>query len=165
MPHLVQMDKRYSKKGLKIIAAERQNSSTDQVKKLAKKHDVEYTITNGGNGPIPTRGIPHAFVFDVNGNVIFNGHPGDDDFERTIKKALKDVEDTESESTSTSGPLIAKRTWTNNEGKQIKADLLAVVGDKAKLRLVNSKIVLYDIAKLSEDDQAEIKKHAPASSE
>ncbi|WP_346187958.1 hypothetical protein [Rubritalea halochordaticola] len=156
------MDKRYRDKGLVIIAPERQNSSDEKIKALLKKHKVEYTVTSGGNGPVATRGIPHSFVFDVNGQLIFSGDPDNDDFERTIKRALKEASgDSEDDSsTASSGPLFSSRTWTNSDGKTIKAEVLALEGDKVKFRMPNSSIILYDLSKLSEEDQKAIKEKA-----
>lgn len=172
MPHLVEMDKRNRKKGLRIIATERQNSSEDVIAALTKKNKVEYTITRGTSGPVDGSGIPHAYVFDVSGKLIFNGHPSDDEFERTVKKALREVAD-DSEKKSTFGPstlkveepLIAERNWTNAEGKEIVASVTAVAGDFVSFKMKNGKVVSYPIEKLSEEDQALIKETAESQEE
>jgi hypothetical protein len=110
------------------------------------------------------QGIPHAVVFDVAGKLIFAGHPSDDKFERTIKKALRDVDaDSGSSSGSKSSLLpesksvIDTRIWTNADGKKIKAAILSIDGDKVKFKLSNGKEVNYPIAKLSDEDQELIK--------
>ncbi|GAA5495115.1 thiol-disulfide oxidoreductase ResA [Rubritalea halochordaticola] len=161
IPHLAELDKKYRDKGLVIIGVERQGSSEDAIKQLLKENKAEYTVTSGGSGPIATRSIPHAFVFDVNGKLIFNGHPGAGNFDATIKSALKEVtEEASAENSSNSGPLFASRTWTNSEGKTLKAAALSLEGDKVKFRMPNSSIVLYELSKLSEEDQKLIKEKA-----
>ena len=69
MPHLVQMDKRYSKKGLHIVAPEVQGSSVEAIEEIVKNEKMKFTVTKGISGPSLTRGIPHAAVFDVSGKV------------------------------------------------------------------------------------------------
>lgn len=50
--------------------------------------------------------------------------------------------------------------WTNQAGKEIKATLLRVEGDKAVLKLENGKIYQYPIENLSEESQARVKEFA-----
>lgn len=64
MPHLVRMDKRYSDKGLKVIAAECQNSSADAIAGVAKDNRAKFSITQGTTRPLDMTGIPHVVVFD-----------------------------------------------------------------------------------------------------
>ena len=164
MPHLVQLDKRYKKKGLSIITVECQNSPKDAIEGVLKKARADFPVTKGTTRPPTMQGIPHAVVFDVSGKLIFAGHPSDDKFERTIKKALRDVDaDSGSSSGSKSSllpqskPVIDTRIWTNADGKKIKAAILSIDGDKVKFKLSNGKEVNYPIAKLSDEDQELIK--------
>jgi len=92
IPHLVKLDRRYSTKGLVIIADESQNSAKEDILKLVKSNRIKYTITQGTRNPSAKMGgIPHAVVFGVDGNVVFQGHPSHDDFDKAIKKALREV--------------------------------------------------------------------------
>lgn len=50
--------------------------------------------------------------------------------------------------------------WTNKAGKEIKAVLLRVEGDKAVLKLTTGKIYKYPIANLSAESQAIVKEFA-----
>ncbi|MDB4408551.1 hypothetical protein N9165_00600 [Akkermansiaceae bacterium] len=137
-------------KGLTIIAAESQNTGEDTIKKLLDEHKAEFTVTRQVKGPIQTRGIPSAFVFGVDGQLIFKGHPMSDDFEKTIKKALKEFKGEDSEP---KGDLIPERTWKNSEGKPLVASVIEIKGDKVIFKLKNRKKIPYDISKLSEEDQ------------
>lgn len=168
MPHLVEMDKRNRKKGLRIIAPECQGSSEEDIKELTDEHKVEYTITRGTSGPVSSNGIPHALVFDATGQLVFNGHPSDDEFERTVKKALREVKDVDEKKTSlptTAGPLVNQRTWTNQEGKSIVATAMDVFEDNVNFKMKNGRIVSYPIAQLSESDQELLKEAAGEDSE
>lgn len=154
MPHLVKMDKKMKSKGLSIIAAESQNTPDDTIKKLLDEHKAEFTVTRQVRGPIRGRGIPNAYVFGVDGQLIFKGHPMSDDFEKTIKKALKEFQEEDPEP---KGDLIPQRTWTNSEGKPLIASVVEIKGDQVIFKLKNRKKIPYDISKLSEEDQKLIK--------
>ena len=154
LPHLADMDKRNRDKGLLIIGAESQNSSKADIEALVNKNKIEYTITEGANGPIDFDGIPRAFVFDVEGKLIFNGNPQAEDFERSIKKALKDVGATES--AVTSGNLFETRSWTNSEGKEISAAVREATETEVTFVMFAGKIVKYPLDKLSEESRKEI---------
>ncbi len=161
MPHLVQMDKKLREKGLVIIGAECQRSSNDKIKQVTDNAKVEFTITKGVSGPMKVRGIPVALVFDTKGKLIYKGHSSDNNFERTVKKALKDVvlEDEKASKTpeKSNQPLIAQRAWTNSEGKSITASVTQVNGKEVTFKLRNLKVVKYQLSKLSEADQTLIK--------
>ena len=163
MPHLVQLDKRYSKKGLQIIGAEVQGSSKEAIEKINKEYKVKFPVTAGISGPKTGSGIPRAVVFSATGELVFLGHPADKNFDKSIKTALRAVKDA-GDSGSKSAlpdrpkPLVEKRAWTNTDGKTIQAEILSVQGDQVEFKLSNGKKVNYAIAKLSEEDQELIKK-------
>jgi hypothetical protein len=100
-------------------------------------------------------------VFDVSGKLIFSGHPADPESEKVIKKALREVEDSNA---STSGlgaiekDLVAMRAWTNAEGRTMQAKLIEVSGTTGQFQFSNNRRFEYDISKLSEADQEIIKK-------
>ena len=54
------------------------------------------------------------------------------------------------------------RTWTNTEGKQMKAMLQGVNHEKAKLLVSNGKVYDYPISELSADDQLYIQEYSAA---
>ena len=166
MPHLVQMDKRYGDKGLKIIGAEVQRSPKEKVQKIADKFKVKFPLTKGIQGPSTGSGIPRALVFDPAGKVIFSGHPGSDQFERTVKKALRELKKLSGSGARKSNlpevkkALIEQRTWTNDEGKPLVAAVLSMTESEVEFKLSNGKKVPYPISKLSEEDQDLIKETA-----
>ena len=160
MPHLVEMDKKYSKKGLKIIAAEVQGSSKQAIGKIIEENNAGFTVTKGAQGPVSIAGIPHAVAFGADGKLIFKGHPASDEFKDVVKKALRDVEVVEENPgvLAALGDVIEQRTWTNSEGVEMTAAVTKIDGDKVIFRLQkNGKTVPYPISKLSEEDQKLIK--------
>lgn len=160
MPHLVEMDKKYSNKGLKIIAAEVQGSSKQAIGKIIEENNAGFTVTKGAQGPVSIAGIPHAVAFGADGKLIFKGHPASDEFKDVVKKALRDVEVVEENPgvLAALGDVIKQRTWTNSEGVEMTAAVTKIDGDKVIFRLQkNGKTVPYPISKLSEEDQKLIK--------
>lgn len=91
LPEMAKLAKSGEKKGLVVVGLERQNSSKEDILKVLKTAKVEYPVMSGGSAPGNTGGIPHACVFDSTGKLIFSGHPADADFEKSVKKALRDV--------------------------------------------------------------------------
>lgn len=162
MPHLVQMEKKYAKKGLTIVAPEVQGSSVEAIEEMAEDKKLNYTITKSIRGPSLSRGIPSMAVFNTKGKLIFVGHPMSRDAEKVVKDALKEVTSTDSDSGSSSifdkpKNLIEERSWTNSEGKAITATLVSLEGDTGHFKFPNGKKFDYDITKLSADDQTVIK--------
>lgn len=89
LPELAKLSRRYQKKGLVVVGMERQNSSQEQILAVLKKAKVKYPVMAGGSTPVPSDGIPHALVFGSDGKLVWHGHPADDEFEDSVKDALK----------------------------------------------------------------------------
>ena len=168
MPHLVQMDKKLSKKGLVIIAPEVQGSTVEDIKEVLEENKAEYTVTKGVSGPNLIQGIPATVIFDVSGKLIYIGSPHDSATEKTIKSALKDATPDEDSRSSSSGlgtrmpDLVANRKWTNEDGKAMEAALVDLTGNTGHFKFPNGRKFDYDITELSDDDQAMIKKATEA---
>ena len=161
------MDKKFGKKGLRILAPEVQNSAVGDIEALVKEHKIEYPIMKGSTRAPNMRGIPHSVVFNAKGDLVFEGHPMSDEFEDSIKDALKEVEagggdDDDNDFFAKFKPLIEERTWTNSEGKPLVASVVAIKEDEVVFKLKNGKEVPYPIAKLSDEDQELIKEKRDA---
>ncbi len=153
-----------------MIGAEVQNSSPEAIAKIANSHKLKFTLTKGIRGPRLSNGIPHTAVFDVKGNLVFNGHPSNPATEKAIKNALKEATPPNTDSSGNSffnKPkfLVDERTWTNADGKTLKAAMVSLSGKTGKFRFPNGRMFNYDITKLSEDDQLLIKEKAAPSEE
>ncbi len=163
MPHLVQMNRKYSRKGMVLIGAEVQGSSKEAIEEMVEDHGLEFTITKGISGPSLSRGIPHMAVFNVEGELVYHGHPSNPDTEKAIRDALKEVEE---EGGGADDPfarptnLVEQREWTNADGRKMTATLLSLEGTTGKFRFPNGRQFDYDISNLSDDDQALIRDKA-----
>ncbi len=161
LPHLVQMDKKYAKKGLRIIGAHVQNSPDEEIKEMVKDKKIKFPVTRGANGPVRSGGIPNMIVFDTSGKIVFNGHPADSESDKAIKRALRGVKESGSGRAGTSSlvslgassVLVEERTWTNADGKSLRAALVSMDGDTGTFRRSNGQKFQYDVTKLTEADQ------------
>ncbi len=91
LPDLAKLAKSNEKKGLVVVGMECQNSPKETILKILKSARVAYPVMAGGSAPGGTGTIPHVCVFDITGKLIFNGSPHDEDFQRTVKKALREI--------------------------------------------------------------------------
>jgi len=93
LPEMAKLAKSNENKGLVVVGLECQNSPKEQILKILKSARVKYPVMAGGSAPGGTGTIPHVCVFDTTGKLVWNGNPHDDDFERAVKKALREVKD------------------------------------------------------------------------
>jgi len=85
LPHIEKIAKR-NKDKLLVFGAHAQGGTDAEVSAVVKKHGLSYTITQGVSSPVQTRGIPHVFLFDTKGALVFSGHPADPEMERAVRK-------------------------------------------------------------------------------
>ncbi|MCX6996809.1 MAG: TlpA disulfide reductase family protein [Kiritimatiellaeota bacterium] len=90
LPEMERIAKRYKNKML-VFGAHCQNGTDDEVEAVVKRNRLSYTIVKGVQAPISFRGIPHVFVFDPTGALVFSGHPADKSFERSLHKVISKV--------------------------------------------------------------------------
>lgn len=170
MPHLVQMDKKYSKKGLQLIGAHVQAATDEELTDIIKSYKIGFPIATNVSRPVEFSGIPHMIVFGADGNLVFAGHPSSPDAEKAIKDALKKVSDPGGDSGDSDSSLfqpkpetlVELRTWTNAEGKTMKATLLSVENGTGKFAFADGRKFDYALDKLSEDDQKVISDKTPS---
>lgn len=86
LPHMEQLAKA-NKADTIFVGAHSQAATDDEVKGVVKKNRLSYSIVKGVNGPVSFSGIPHAFVFDTTGTLIYSGYPLDKDFDAAVRKA------------------------------------------------------------------------------
>lgn len=91
LPDMAKLAKSYENKGLVVVGLECQNSPKENILKILKSARVKYPVMAGGSAPGGTGTIPHACVFDTTGKLVWTGNPHDDNFERAVKKALREV--------------------------------------------------------------------------
>lgn len=157
---LATLDQKYRAKGVRIIGAEAYRSGKEQIGEVVESQKVKFSITDGVTGPISIRGLPHVVVFGVDGKLLFNGHPNDQDFEKTVKVAAAGVKVLPREVVKSVKETPEKeRTWTNLEGKPLVASLSRVEGERVIFKLKNGSEVPYELKKLSKKDQEFIRSH------
>ena len=167
LPHLAELDKKHRADGLRIIGAESQGSSKEQIKPLIEKAKVEYTIIDEASGPIAVTGIPRAFVFDRDGKLVYDGHPAAQGFDESITKALGATEAAPAAPATTAitpAHLIAMRSWTNSEGREIRAAVTKADETTVIFEMAGGREISYPLEKLSEESRqviAEATKAAP----
>jgi hypothetical protein len=161
---LADLDKRYRGKGLQMIGAHVQQGTPEEIKKVAAKAGAKFTMTNGASGPSGMSGIPHAVLFDAEGKMIFDGHPAGGEFEKLLKREVRDLGKSGDDKPGALAPstgkptvLVEEREWTNTEGNKMKAALVSVQGDTAVFKRADGKTFNYAVSKLNDDDQKLIK--------
>jgi len=87
LPEVEKISKRYKDKMI-VVGAHCQDGTDDQVKDVVTKNHLTYAITKGVNGPVNFTGLPHAFIFDTSGKMLFSGSPFDKDFDRALHRAI-----------------------------------------------------------------------------
>lgn len=91
IPHLIEMHKKYAPKGVVICGMT--DESKAKVEAFAGEMGMIYPVGCGSSsrGAYGVRGIPHAFVLDTSGTIVWHGHPAGGDFESAIEKALRET--------------------------------------------------------------------------
>lgn len=96
IPHLTKLQKEYAEKGVVFIgiSTEEKDQVEPFVKRMGKKMDYRVAVDDNWAtakkymGGFKVNSIPHAFVVDKNGKIIWHGHPAGRELEKTIKQAL-----------------------------------------------------------------------------
>ena len=88
LPEIEKIAKRYKDK-MVVIGAHSQQATDDEVKAVVKKNRLSYNISQGVTSPVSFSGIPHVFVFDTSGGLVFEGHPMDKNFAMALQRAVR----------------------------------------------------------------------------
>jgi len=164
MPQLAALDKRYKDKGLRLIGIHAQEGTVEEILAPVKKNKVKFSIARTGQSPIDFQGIPHMFIFNAKGELVFDGHPAGGEAEKIIKKELRSVTATGGDDDEDSpfgpkkteakaGPLVAERTWTSADGRPLVATLLSVKNGTGTFKRKDGKTFDIALDKLSDADR------------
>lgn len=96
IPGLIKLRSDYSTDKLAIVANQVWTKDADKTKEAweGAGGDESVTVVNhGGLKNAKVRGVPHAFVLDHNGKMLWRGHPADKEMKEVIKKAVADLPD------------------------------------------------------------------------
>jgi thiol-disulfide isomerase/thioredoxin len=88
IPHLNDVHAKYAKDGMVLLSLTDQ--SRPHIEEFMARTAMNYTIGTGSrtSGDYGVRGIPHAVIIGRDGTVAWAGHPGSDDFDKQIERAL-----------------------------------------------------------------------------
>jgi hypothetical protein len=165
MPQLVALDKRYKEKGFRLIGVHAQAGTDEEILEPVKKMKAKYSIARTGQSPIEVKGIPHMFIFNAKGELVFEGHPGGGEAEKIIKKELRVLaaggggggNGADSpfgpKKTETAGPLVPERTWTGADGRPLVAALVSVKNGTGTFKRKDGKTFDIAVNKFSDADQ------------
>jgi thiol-disulfide isomerase/thioredoxin len=84
IPHLNELNEKYGKKGLMIIAVSDEAVGTDQA--VRRVEEIRVSDRGQGREPLQDGSIPHSWLVDASGDVFWHGHPAELK-EETIRSA------------------------------------------------------------------------------
>jgi thiol-disulfide isomerase/thioredoxin len=90
LPDIENISKRLKDK-MVVFGAHAQGGPVEAVKAVVAQNKLTYTIVDNLQSPIPSNTIPHVYVFDAAGGMIFSGTPFDPNFSRALQFATKGV--------------------------------------------------------------------------
>jgi len=134
IPHLTELQKKYKKQNVVFLGVSREAEGTVKafVNQMGDKMDYTVAIdpmraTQTWAFEFKVEGIPHAFVIDKDGNVVWEGHPMEPDMEKAIQKAAQELAG-ESKEASVQAPDVKGKAREEVEKlsvKEMKAVLAA----------------------------------------
>ena len=92
LPDMEKLSRR-NKGDLVMIGCHCQNATDDEVKAVVKKNRLSYSIVKDSSRPSSFSGIPHAYVFNAEGRILFDGNPHDKDFDKAVRDAVKSAKE------------------------------------------------------------------------
>ncbi|MFM7182982.1 MAG: peroxiredoxin family protein [Verrucomicrobiales bacterium] len=163
LPQMAQLDNENRALGLVIIGAEKTGADKVIIKALMEKNKVGYSITDKAQGPPEEVETNHVFVFDEEGECIYDGNSDDPRFKETVKKALEKLKkpggDSERPSLLNDRPrnLLESRGWKNADGREITAAVQSADDKNVTFLLPNGQRTVYPLDKLSPESMEAIK--------
>jgi len=91
IPHLNELHRKYAGRNFQLLTFVEEGHQT--MDKFLKRTSVEYTIGLGSTAleDYGITGIPHAFVVNQAGKIVWHGHPAEPEMEKAISSALSDA--------------------------------------------------------------------------
>lgn len=91
IPHLAKLQKKYGRDKLNIVANQvwtKDIEAAKQAWKDAGGSDDISVVNHGALKGASVNGVPHSFVFDHKGKLLWHGHPASSEMDKTIKAAV-----------------------------------------------------------------------------
>lgn len=112
IPHLTQVAQKYAGRGVQFVGVTDEDRATVEpfVTKMGAKMDYTVAIDSTGSSQeymsrYHVTGIPHAFIVDRKGKIVWHGHPMDAAFESTLDRVSAEAAPS-SASASSSAPNV-----------------------------------------------------------
>ena len=162
LPRMAELEKENRESGLVIIGVESKGAGKNDVKALLEASKVEYTVTNHAEGPVGVVESPHVFIFDAEGECIYDGKPVEPGFGEAVKAAIATVKTpgggAKRPSLLPERPrnLFESRTWKNAEGREITAAVKSADEKSVTFLLPNGQQTVYPLEKLSPESREAI---------
>ena len=163
-PGMVGLAKKFQDEPFEVIASYCQRGTKDPALQYLKSQgwseemkNVSVTYQTRYPDDVPIKYVPYYLIFDHTGKLRYHHmagpyHGGNGDkYQEQVAALLKETPRKKPE-----GPLTKMRTWSNEGGKKLEAELLDVVEGKARFRMKNGRVVDYPLEKLSEKSRKEI---------
>lgn len=101
MPHLSKLQKKYEDKGLVVVGISIEEPDDVRAFVNEDRSRMEYTVAADRNQstvynymvPFGESSIPHAFVVDKSGALVWHGHPADPSLEQLLVELLENAID------------------------------------------------------------------------
>jgi thiol-disulfide isomerase/thioredoxin len=89
IPHMIKLTDKYKNKAVSFIAVSVDNSSKP-VREMVKRNGINYHVgmDNGLAEKYSVSSIPSAFIIGRSGQIVWQGHPMESDFETALINAL-----------------------------------------------------------------------------
>lgn len=93
IPHVQALQEEFGGRGLHIFAFEAQGHTPEQIRTtVTQRGGRTYAVSAGGADNYRTNGgIPHGWLIGVDGKVIWEGNPGDPQFDRLLRAEMAKV--------------------------------------------------------------------------
>ncbi len=93
IPHLKKLNNQWSNDGLTILSVHSPDGQRADLESFAREHGIDYPIGLDPDGSAAKayriETLPHAFVIDRGGRLVWDGHSLDPAMNQAIAKALK----------------------------------------------------------------------------
>lgn len=120
IPHLIKLHKRYKDKGVVMVSIT--NESRKKVESFVRQNRMEYPIGTGGttSRTYGVKGIPHAFIINDEGMIVWEGHPMAG-LDKAVEKEVKKLEPKRKKAQQ------AKELWAKGRDSVKKGDHQAAI--------------------------------------
>eukprot|EP01118_Nematostelium_gracile_P011468 TRINITY_DN406_c0_g1_i1.p1 TRINITY_DN406_c0_g1~~TRINITY_DN406_c0_g1_i1.p1 ORF type:complete len:193 (-),score=44.44 TRINITY_DN406_c0_g1_i1:101-652(-) len=143
IPHLSELQQKYKSQNVVFIGVTSEDPNT--AKKFADSmgSKMDYLVAHDSQGDASrlymqkygVKGIPHAFILSRSGQDVWHGHPMDPNFEPSLKKAIADLDPSQSEEALSQYPVSQLKAFLQSKGVDYsncveKSELVALIKSK-----------------------------------